>query len=703
MIKLNIQKFASITFTGPEVTGNYSWAKIQGRAICTETYVGTANENYSNIKVEIQARVTTGGTTAANWRCGATVNGVTKTAKSPSNMTIDSNWKTINTLTFDNITHNEDGAKKVAISGYAQAPEYPTSLGDAKSSFSGEMELTTIARASTLDSFSGSKRIGVNNDVIINFTKRKSTFTTTIEYATKNDFSDAVTIVNKSANASTYSWTIPISLLNKIPNSKTLKIYVRLTTYDGDTQIGNAQTSSFDSIVYEDNCRPVWNTHTIEETDATAKQLITTANKFIANMSKPKFTFSATGQYGAAISYYQINNVTRSSGFTDSGFNTSGYTLKVVDSRGIENTYKFDLTYVPYFTPIFEEAKLFRDVPTSNKVFSYFKIKFFNNTSEVKFDNPQELSYKFDYQENGATAQEILITPETYDDGTSRYAENETELGSSFNYKRSVDWTFFFVDLTGKTFKAGDTLPMGIPLINGKINADGEQELYINGDIKGEGAEHILTVSSSEPNNKVGVWFNSKDKTIHVKNSNGEYDVFYQKETFTESDPTVPSHVKSITQTNINTWNSSAEKNIITAYLSKSTNIAFSSWVNKKITLDKAVKVGNKLTLSNGNIVVGNGVSILKVNASVRLAAEFVVCFYGLILNIKKSDGTTRKSFANYYYKPSASVSPCISINDFLAEVESGDTITLEFVSSETQTKNIVGEPHTFITAEVVG
>jgi hypothetical protein len=515
MIKLNIQKFASATFTGPEVTGNYSWAKIQGRVICEETYVGTSIENKSTIKCTVQARVTTGGTTAANWRIGVTCNGVTKTAKSPSNMTIDDSWVTINTLTFENVAHNEDGSKVVAISGYAQAPEYPTSLGNAKSTFSGNMTLTTIPRATTLDSFSGNKRIGVTNDVIINFTKKNSVFTTTIEYATKNDFSDAVTIVNKSANASTYSWTIPISLLNKIPNSKSLTIYIRLTTYDGNTQIGNAQTSSFTASVYEDNCRPVWNTHTIEETDTTAKQLVTTANKFIANLSKPKFTFDAKGQYGATISYYQVNNTTRSSGFTDSAFNTNGYTIKVVDSRGVTNTYTFTTTYVPYFTPVFEEVKLFRDVPTSNKVFSYFKIKFFNNTSEVKFDNPQALSYEFDYQENGATAQEILITPETYDIETSRYAENETELGSSFNYKKSVDWTFSFIDLTGKTFTTNATLPMGIPLMNGKMNADGEQELYVNGK---------LTVDSNVVSrnlfniNKINPTFNYETRLTRIEN-----------------------------------------------------------------------------------------------------------------------------------------------------------------------------------------
>ena len=519
-MKLDLQFFAaSATYTGEYVVGNYSWAKIQGRVICEETYVGTSNENKSSIKCTVQARVTTGGTQAANWRASVTCNGVTKTGKTASNTTISDSWVTITTFTFENIAHNEDGTKKVAISGYAQAPEYPTSLGDAKSSFNGEMELTTIPRASTLDSFSGSKRIGVANDVIINFTKKSSKFTTTLEYATTSNFSDAVKIVDKSTNASTYSWTLPIGLLNKIPNSKSLTIYIRLTTYDSDTQIGNAQTSSFTASVYEDNCRPVWNTHTIEETDTTAKQLVTTANKFIANLSKPKFTFSATGQYGATISYYQINNTTRTSGFTDSSFNTNGYVLKVVDSRGVTNTYTFTTTYVPYFTPIFEEVKLFRDVPTSNKVFSYFKIKFFNNTSDVKFDNPQALSYKFNYQEAGGTAQEILITPETYDIETSRYAENETELGSSFNYKKSVDWTFSFVDLTGKTFTTNTTLPMGIPLMNGKMNADGEQELYINGNTNELYSNSASMRSLPNGNDSVEYWRDLPNGTYWYANT----------------------------------------------------------------------------------------------------------------------------------------------------------------------------------------
>ncbi len=629
-MKLDLQFFASKTITGSEVTGNYSWAKIQGRVICEETYVGTSNENKSTIKCTVQARVTTGGTTAANWRCGVTLNGVTQTGKLSSNTKFTDSWQTIKTFTFENVAHNEDGTKKITISGYAQAPEYPTSLGDAKSSFSGEMELTTIPRASTLDSFGGSKRIGVNNDVIINFTKKSSGFTTTLIYATKSDFSDAETIVDKSTNASTYSWTLPIELLNKIPNSKTLTIYVMLATFDGDTQIGTAQVDSFTANVYEDNCRPVWNTHTIEETDTTAKQLVTTANKFIANLSKPKFTFSATGQYGATISYYQINNVTRSSGFTDSNFNTNGYVLKVVDSRGITNTYTFPITYVPYFTPVFEEVKLLRDVPTSNKVFSFFRIKFFNNTSSVKFDNPQALSYKINYQENGATAQEKIITPETYDDGTSRYAENETELGDTFNYKKSVDWTFFFVDLTGRTFATSNTLPMGIPLMNGKTEEDGEQALYINGDIKGEGANHILTISSDEPENKIGVWFQNTNKIIYVKNSNDGYDVFYK-----DSDMAKKTQIDSI-NTNVNTLTTkvntlsskvdtlSAVKSYITcAGTSDITNTATGGAFTAAtiIPLTEVSKRGDLFTISNNRIYF-NRDCVANVSAQVYITSK---------------------------------------------------------------------------------
>lgn len=172
-MKLDIQRFA-VTYTGPEVVGNYSWAKIQGRVTCEETYVGTSAENKSTVKCTVEVRCTTGGTQAANWRMGVTCNGVEKTAKSTYNMTVDSNWKVINTVVFENVPHNEDGSKVVAISGYAQAPEYATSLGNAKSSFSGNMTLTTIPRESSISADKTS--LTLDETVRISINRKSSTF-----------------------------------------------------------------------------------------------------------------------------------------------------------------------------------------------------------------------------------------------------------------------------------------------------------------------------------------------------------------------------------------------------------------------------------------------------------------------------------------------------------------------------------------------
>jgi hypothetical protein len=492
MMKLNIQLFAKTGYVDnfSRVTNGKN-AYMIGRIKWTQT-PGTSVENFSLVDLELQARRDdsfSDPTQARYWKGQVKIvdanNNLTPISFTDpgKNTTVGQSWVTIYKVTGIKVKHNDDGTCKPTISGYVTGPT-GTSFAGVTTSGSQTEEFDTIPRASSLDSFSGNKRIGVANDVTINFTKKNATFTTTIEYATKSDFSDAVKIVDKTANASTYTWTIPISLLSKIPNSKTLTIYIRLTTFNGTTQIGNSVTSNFVAQVYDDNCRPTFNTHTIEETDATAKLLITEANKFATNLSKPKFTFSASGQYGATIKSYQINNIERASGFIDSNFNNNGYILKITDSRGVTNSYTFNVKVVPYFTPIFEKVYLFRDTPTSNKVFSYFKIIFFNNTSNIKFDNPQSSLYKFDYQEGGASAQSKTIIPTTSDNGISRTAENETELGTTFNYKRSIDWTFIFKDVTGRQFATSDTLPMGIPLMNGKMEGDGEQILYINGNTK---------------------------------------------------------------------------------------------------------------------------------------------------------------------------------------------------------------------------
>lgn len=141
--------------------------------------------------------------------------------------------------------------------------------------------------------------------------------------------------------------------------------------------------------------------------------------------------------------------------------------------------------------------------------------------------------------------------------------------------------------------------------------------------------------------------------------------------------------------------------NIITAGLKSSKSINFTTYTEIKISLDNELKVGNKLTLSNGSVVIGKGVKLVKVNANARLDASANATVYALKIWIHKSDGTLKKVFAHYFYKVNTSYDLPMCITSVLAEVEEGDTISLITQSAASQTKKLIS-PDTYLTVEVV-
>lgn len=230
-MKLDIQKFA-VTYTGPEVVGNYSWAKIQGRVTCEETYVGTSAENKSKVKCTVEVRCTTGGTQAANWRMGVTCDGQTKTAKSTYNMTVDSAWKVINSVEFE-VEHEEDGKKTVTISGYAQAPEYATSLGDAKSSFSGNMLLTQIPRESGIST--NKYEVTLGETVRINIDRKSSSFKEVLTFILSSPDTGSAGYEVKTVTNTYYDYTITEDKYTYLTGEQGFLI-IRGETYDENGQ-----------------------------------------------------------------------------------------------------------------------------------------------------------------------------------------------------------------------------------------------------------------------------------------------------------------------------------------------------------------------------------------------------------------------------------------------------------------------------------
>lgn len=148
--------------------------------------------------------------------------------------------------------------------------------------------------------------------------------------------------------------------------------------------------------------------------------------------------------------------------------------------------------------------------------------------------------------------------------------------------------------------------------------------------------------------------------------------------------------------------NTNKPKNIITAYLSKATSMAMTAWEAKKVPLDAFIGNGDKLKLENGSIVVGEGVNQVRINASIRLAAEFAASYYCITIKVTKKDGTVLPVIAQYQQKHTVQVSNAIVISPYLENVSEGDIIDLLFTSSVTQTQSLVQNQITSLTVEVV-
>jgi len=120
-----------------------------------------------------------------------------------------------------------------------------------------------------------------------------------------------------------------------------------------------------------------------------------------------------------------------------------------------------------------------------------------------------------------------------------------------------------------------------------------------------------------------------------------------------------------------NTWRSwfriGAEPNVLTAYINA--DVTKSTTGYEKIVLNSSNKVGNRLSVSGGNIVIGQGVSKVKISAKV----SFTTVTAGLKwLTIYRNNSI---SIAN---PMNLSARGMITSSDTLIDVAEGDTISLQ-------------------------
>lgn len=246
------------------------------------------------------------------------------------------------------VTHKSDGSLSGYVKVYFDAPTNAGGWSPSSSSCStGWTTCTTIARASSISGLSGNQ---LNSGVSVTIDRKSSSFTHKVEYKFVN--SEWTTV---SSNAATScSFTPPLSLASQIPSAESGALTVRVTTYNGSTQIGSSVTKSINLSV------PSTVVPSLSGISATRidNDVPSSWGIYVKGISQVKITANgASGSYGSKISGYSISGpglYTNSSSGTSGQLSSTGtqtYTCTVTDSRGRKASKSVSITVVDYSYP----------------------------------------------------------------------------------------------------------------------------------------------------------------------------------------------------------------------------------------------------------------------------------------------------------------------------------------------------------------
>ncbi|WP_203266126.1 DUF859 family phage minor structural protein [Streptococcus uberis] len=246
------------------------------------------------------------------------------------------------------INHNPDGTK----------PQFNISAKfDINISYYGSatatqaIKLPDIKRASTSSNISGT----LGSAVTINITRQMSTFKHNLKYDFKGSTGTIATGVDTS-----YSWTLPTSFADLLPNDLSGTGTLIVETLSGSTVIGENRYTITATIPDTATYKPTLASVSLSDANTATGSLITGTN-FVRIMSRPKVTFgTATGKNGATIKSYNAEVVGKNKFITGNGSNfdmldfTGSAVIRatVTDSRGLTSApVDTTINVLDYFLP----------------------------------------------------------------------------------------------------------------------------------------------------------------------------------------------------------------------------------------------------------------------------------------------------------------------------------------------------------------
>ena len=353
------------------------------------------------------------------------------------------------------VTHKSDGSLSGYVKVYFDAPT--TSGGWSPSSSScntGWTTCTTIARASSISGLSGNQ---LNSGVSVTIDRKSSSFTHKVEYKFVNSG-----WTTASSNAATScSFTPPLSLASQIPSATSGALTVRVTTYNGSTQIGSSVTKSINLSV------PSTVVPSISGLTATKidNGVPSSWGVYVKGISKVKIAASgASGAYGSTIAGYSISGPglhTNSSSGTSSELSSTGgqtYTCTVTDSRGRKASKSVSITVVDYSYPsISMSVERCQSDGTKDASGTYLKVLINYGIASVSGKN--SLASK-SCSCNG-------VSNTSFASGTAFVLSANCSIGSHYTVSASIK------DALGKTASASAEVSTAYRVLNVNKNKDG--------------------------------------------------------------------------------------------------------------------------------------------------------------------------------------------------------------------------------------
>lgn len=401
----------TMTRTGVNVDGNY------------DLWTATLTKYY---KWNISSSATKYGSMWANgvliWSGGVTIGG--------------SGTKTLATVTNIKIPHDSNGSKhfdfsfsqelKVTLSG-----NYVGSV-----SASGGIDCDVIPRATKPYCTPGTVKFG--ESVTIKTPRASSDFGHVITYS----FYDKTEQIADNQWNDEFKWTVPTSLISKMPNASQFYICFRVDTYSRSGKFIGSNYCTLDVILpdgYEPSITGI--TYTNEDA-AIAKRF--GASTIIQGVSKVKCNVSTSTKNGATITYYQNEIDGQSipgpnSFFTTQPLKSSGTVVlksTVTDSRGQKATLSKNISVTQWWSPAVKNVSAQRWNVSSNKADddgTAVKITYSFSIAPVANKNDKTVMIQY---KNGET----WTTLATYTDSYS--GENKVYISSAGKFNIDNAYSF---------------------------------------------------------------------------------------------------------------------------------------------------------------------------------------------------------------------------------------------------------------------